>query len=294
MNHIRGSFLFFINWKEEDMKAIVAVMGMFLVTSSVFAGEVAKEGETSGLALEQKLARVYDLYRKDATVSLKPSEMQAGVGVVYTTGTQETFGLRQSVRALTTQVFASRGVGHGMEISVALPYSATSQHVETSGATLAKSSVFGGGDTTIRLLGTLPTKEVSTTAILSATLPTGKHELSHNEAHTSLGMSFSKVLRPAFVSGGASWERDWQSDINGLGYNVGMGFFLNHALSLGGEIAGAIVLNPEKGAVRDSQSMGVKVAYQTTPDFGVVVSTNIGIGTSAPQTSLGMTTYWRF
>lgn len=256
--------------------------------------QVAREPEPEGLGLEQKLTRVYDLYRKDATVSLKPSEMQAGVGVVYTTGTQETFGLRQSVRALTTQVFVSRGVGHGMEISVALPYSATSQRVETSDAVLEKKSVFGGGDTTIRLLGTLPTKEMSTTAILSATLPTGKHELSRNEAHTSLGMNFSKVLRPAFVSGGVSWERDWQSDINGLGYNVGMGFFLNHALSLGGEIAGLIVLNPKNGAARDTQSMGLKVAYQTTPDFGVVVSTNIGVGTSAPQASLGMTTYWRF
>ncbi|MEK7538412.1 MAG: hypothetical protein AAB552_01080 [Patescibacteria group bacterium] len=276
------------------MKAMFVAMGMLFAVNFAYAEEVAKEGEAEGLALEQKLARVYDLYRREATVSLKPSEMQAGVGVVYTTGTQETFGLRQSVRALTTQVFASRGVGHGMEISVALPYSATSRRVETSEATLAKSSAFGGGDTTIRLLGTLPTKEVSTTAILSATLPTGKHELSHNEAHTSLGASWSKVLRPAFVSGGASWERDWQSDVNGLGYNLGMGFFLNHALSLGGEIAGVLVLNPEMGAVQDTQSMGLKVAYQTTPDFGVVVSTNIGIGTSAPQSSLGMTTYWRF
>ena len=181
-----------------------------------------------------------------------------------------------------------------MEISVALPYSATLERMETPDSVLAKSSVFGGGDMTMRLLGTLPTKSVSTTAILSATLPTGKHELSRNEAHTSLGASWSKVLRPAFVSGGASWERDWQSAVNGFGYNVGMGFFLNHALSLGGEMAGVLVLNPEKGAMRDTQSMGLKVAYQTTPDFGMVVSTSIGVGTSAPQSSLGITTYWRF
>ncbi|MDO8572780.1 MAG: hypothetical protein Q7S11_03380 [bacterium] len=273
---------------------ILCAVSVGIMGTSVCAEEVVEEAKPEALGLEQKLARVYDLYRKNDAVSLKPNEMQVGIGVAYATSSQETFGVRQSTRTFTTQLFASRGIGAGIEVSAAVPYVATSQRAETSDAVLAKKTVFGMGDTTVRILGTLPTKEISATAIFSATFPSGKHELSRNETHTSLGGNLNKVLRPAFVSGGLAWEHDWESNANGLGYTIGLGFFLNHALSVGGEVNGVIALNPKTGAVRDNQSMGFKVAYQTMPDFGIVVSTNTSMGTNTPQTSLGVTTYWRF
>ncbi|MDO8603815.1 MAG: hypothetical protein Q7K40_00145 [bacterium] len=273
---------------------LIAVCALLIVTTSALAEEAIPVTNQDELGMDQKLARVYDLYRKGDTVSLKPSEMQMGVGVAYTTSNKETFGLRQSARTLSTQVFASRGIGSGMEVSVSVPYLAQSQRVETSSEALARNELYGIGDPTVRVMKILSTKEVSTTGILSVSLPWGKDELSRRETHTSLGASWSKVLRPAFITGGLTWERDWKSDVNGLGYNAGLGFFLNHALSVGGELSGVAVLNPKMGATRDSMALGLKVAYQTVPDFGVVVLTNFAVATDTPQSTIGVTTYWRF
>lgn len=275
------------------MKAkLIAVCVLLFVAMSASAEETATNKDELGM--DQKLARVYDLYRKGDAVSLKPNEMMVGVGVAYTTANTDTFGIRQSARALNTQVFASRGFGSGMEVSVSLPYIAQSQRVEMAGTILESKNVSGFGDPTIRMMKMFQTKDVGTTGILSVTLPQGDSELSRKETRTSLGASWSKVLRPAFVTGGLTWERDWKSNTNGLGYNAGLGFFLNHALSVGGEVAGVIALNPKVGAVRDTTTVGVKVAYQTTPDFGVVVMANFGVATSTPQSTIGVTTYWRF
>lgn len=275
------------------MKAkLIAICVLLFVSISASAEEPTINQDELGM--NQKLARVYDLYRKGDAVSLKPNEMMMGVGMAYTTANTNTFGIQQSARALNTQVFASRGFGSGMEVSVSLPYIAQSQRVETAGTILESKNVSGFGDPTIRMMKMFQTKDVGTTGILSVTLPQGNSELSRKETHTSLGASWSKVLRPAFVTGGLTWERDWKSNTNGLGYNAGLGFFLNHALSVGGEVAGVVALNPKVGAVRDTTTLGIKVAYQTTPDFGVVVMTNFGVATDTPQSTIGVTTYWRF
>ena len=274
---------------------LIAVLALLFVVSSVFAEEsTTATGSQDELGMDQKLARAYDLYRKGDTVSLRQSEIQMGVGVAYTTSNKNTFGIQQSSRALATQVFASRGFGTGIEVSVSMPYITQSQRVETADATLESNTISGFGDPTIRMMKMFQTKDVGTTGILSVTLPQGGNELSRKETHTSLGASWSKVLRPAFVTGGLTWERDWKSSVNGLGYNAGLGFFLNHALAVGGEISGVVALNPKAGAVRDITSLGLKVAYQTAPDFGAVVMTSFGVGTDSPQSTIGVTTYWRF
>jgi hypothetical protein len=276
------------------MKSVTASFCALLVAASTCAEEVSTAHTEGEIGMEQKLERVYDLYRKGDVVSLKKSETQVGVGIAYTTSNKEIFGLRQSGRSFSTQVIASRGIGAGMEVSVALPYMANSQRVETPDHVLSNITVSGIGDPTLRIIGALPTKEVSTTAIFAVTLPVGMKGLSRDEIHTSLGVSWSKVIRPAFVSGGLSWERDWKSDVNGLGYNAGVGFFLNHALSVGGEISGVIGIDPKKGTSRDQTTLGLKVAYQTTPDFGIVASVNFGVATDTPNVTVGVTSYWRF
>lgn len=277
------------------MKAkLIVICALLLIAGAASAEEAANTTGQDELGMNQKLARVYDLYRKNDAVSLKQNEMQVGVGIAYTTSNKETFGLRQNARSFNTQVFASRGFGGGTEISVSIPYIAQSQRVEMAATILESNTVSGFGDPTIRMMKMFQTKEVGTTGILSVTLPHGDSELSRKETHTSLGASWSKVLRPAFVTGGLTWEKDWKSNTNGLGYNAGLGFFLNHALSVGGEVSSVIALNPKIGTARDTTTLGFKVAYQTTPDFGVVAMANFGVVTDAPQSTIGVTTYWRF
>lgn len=276
------------------MKARYMVLCAVLGAHSAFAEDAPKTDISKEIGLEQKLTRVYDLYRRGDAVSLKSSETQLGIGLSYSTSENNTLGLRQNMRAFSTQAFASRGIGHGMELSVAVPFTVQSQRAETTDSVLGSKTFSGFGDPTLRLLGTLPTKDFTTTALFAATLPFGADGLSRRETHTSLGINVNKVLRPAFVSGGLSWEQDWKSGVSGVGYNLGFGFFLNHALSLGGGINGIMALNPKMGAPRDLASFGLKVAYQTTPDFGVVASTNFGLTADTPQVAIGATAYWRF
>jgi opacity protein-like surface antigen len=272
---------------------LIAVCALLIATSA-FAKDVVKTDNTKEIAMDQKLSRVYDLYRKGDAVSLNSKETMVGVGINYSINDKNTLGLRESTRALTTQAFASRGIGHGMEISVSAPYTVQSQNMTSGNEVLGNKTFSGFGDPTVRLMGTLPTKDFTTTLFASTTIPVGDTMFSPYGMHTSFGVNLNKVLRPAFVSGGLSWERDWKSGTNGVGYNAGVGFFLNHSLSVGGGINGILMLNPENGRARDLASFGLKIAYQTTPNFGVVASTNFGLTADTPPVAVGITAYWRF
>ena len=266
-------------------KNTAAVLAAMTVVSFAHAGEVG---------MDQKLEQVYDLYRKGDTVSLKPSEMQVGMGFSYQTSNKNTLGLEESESVLATQVFASRGFGEGIEASVAVPYLMRSARTGTIAAVLQDQSASGIGNPTFRIIKTLPTQNLSTSAVLVISPNWGSSKVSADDTHTSFGVSASKTLRPAFVSGGLSWEHDWRAGVNGIGYNAGIGFFLNHALSLGGQVSGVIVMNPKMGTARDTTALGIKAAYQATPDFGLVTSVDFGIGSDTSPATVGVTAYWRY
>lgn len=270
---------------------ICSVVICFVMNISALARENIPTNPEIGV--EQKLARVYELYQKGDVVSLRSNESQAGIGATYSLRDTETFGVRESSRILATQAYLSRGLGKGVEISVALPYLVASEVIATADTILAKQNITGIGDPTLRLIKEISDKESSIAVITAVSFPWGTREFSRNEIHSSLGVNWSKVLRPAFVSSGISWERDFESRVNGIGYRAGLGFFLNHALSVGGELVGVIKLNPEIGSARDSLTPGIKVAYQTRPDFGIVTTVNFGQTNDVP-TTVGITTYWRF
>lgn len=281
----------------ENRLKLISVMTVTLVAtlSSAFsnAESVSPQANDEELGMSQKLERVYDLYRRGNVVSLKQSEWQMGIGASYSTSNNISIDLMQSSRSIATQVFAGRGVGDGMEASVSMPYLVSKQYAETSSGTLFNETSSGYGDPTLRFVKMFPQKGVTAATVFAATLPVGSNKLSSKETHTSLGINLSKVLRPAFVSGGLTLERDWKSNVNGIGYSAGLGFFLNHALSVGGDIAGVAVLNPKPGMARDATTVGVKVAYQADPDVGIVVSASFGVGTNTPSATVGVSTYWR-
>lgn len=272
------------------------IVTLSLVTGILVSALASAEENTQKnqeIGLEQKLARVYELYQKGDAVSLQSHESQVGIGIAYSLRDTEMLGVRESSRILTTQAYLSHGLGKGVEISVALPYLVASEVIATIDTILAKQNIAGIGDSTLRLIKEIPNKESGIAVIIAVSFPWGARELSRNEIRSSLGTNWSKVVRPAFISSGLSWERDFENRVNGIGYRAGLGFFLNHALSIGGELVGVIKLNPEMGSVRDSLTPGIKVAYQTRPDFGTVTTVNLGQTNDVP-TTVGITTYWRF
>lgn len=269
----------------------LSLVAGILVSALASAEENIQKNQEIGL--EQKLARVYELYQKDDAVSLQSHESQVGIGVAYSLRDTEMLGVHESSRILTTQAYLSHGFGKGLEISFALPYLVASEVIATPNTILAKQNIAGIGDSTLRLIKEISNKESSIAVIVAASFPWGARELSRNQIRSSLGANWSKVVRPAFIVSGLSWERDIEDRVNGIGYRAGLGFFLNHALSIGGELVGVIKLNPEISSMRDSLILGIKVAYQTRPDFGIVTTVNLGQTNDVP-TTVGITTYWRF
>lgn len=271
----------------------VAMVAVLCLAGPALADEAVPRASEE-LAVNQKLERVYDLYRRDTVAMLKRGDVQVGVGAAYATQNGQSSELNLSARAFNAQLFVAVGVTESLEASITLPFVASSQRTNVGYVVLGKQSESGLGDPSLRLVKMVGSTGGNLSLILAATLPMGRKTLSSDETHTSLGLAWSKVLRPAFVSAGMAWERDWTSRRNGLSYQMGVGLFVNHAVSLGVEVAGVAVLNPKVGEVRDDSTLGLRLAYQVEPGFGLVVQATYATSSPQPQTTLGINGYWRY
>ena len=273
------------------IQCLVLTVLLTLVSSIAFAGD-AKNGEEIGL--DQKLQRLYELYRVGDTVSLKPHEFRLGIGLSYSGDSSEQLGVRLSSQTLATQVSLAYGITPWLEAAVSVPFQMGEQHLESTDKKLLDRRIVGVGGIGLRLISTIPTKTFETTAIFGVNFPTGDDRLGGNITQTTVGLNVAKILQPAFIFGGLSWERDWKNNTNGIGYNAGIGFYLNHYLSAGLEFSGVRILNPPKGGVYDTLSATVRLSYQATPSFGITPYLSHGLTPNAPDFVVGTSLQWRF
>lgn len=176
---------------------------------------------------------------------------------------------------MSTTGSISYGITDGIEISVAIPLIYQGHKAGDTQTTSLNTSRAGLGDITVGLAAALPVPWFSTTGFISMSLPTANRGMrsdgiGSSGVTSSMGFNVDKVMQPAFVYGGLSWERDWGRGKDGVGYTAGIGFFLNHALSIGAELGGVYLIKPDKGEPQDRISLVAKVSYQVSPSFGVV------------------------
>lgn len=224
---------------------------VFLMLVNIMVAFAEKPADPEEIGIDQKLQRLYELYRVGETVSLRPREFRFGLGAAYMVDDSDQLGVRFSSRGLTAQASLAYGITNWLEAAVNFPLQWSEQHVESRENRLLNRNIVGVGQAGLKLITTVPTDGFETTGIIGINFPTSDERFGSNAVRTSVGFNVAKVLQPAFVFGGLSWERDWKQSGDGIGYAAGLGFYLNHYLSAGLELTGVRMLNPSRGGIYD-------------------------------------------
>lgn len=250
--------------------------------------------DDTSLGIDEKLKAVYDLYRTSNVVTLKQHEFDIGLSFGYALNETRVLDLQDTARTLSAVTSVGYGITNGIQLSVMVPFLYQTHLAQDTTTTHLDTRASGLGDVTVGIAATLPTKTVSTTMLVSAMLPTADDDLGSKGVVTSAGFNVDKVMQPAFVYGGISWVRDWDAKKDSVGYNAGVGFFLNYALSIGAGLEGGFAFNPALGAAHDTMALVGKVSYQVTPSFGFTPSISLGLTEKSPDVALGLAMVWRF
>lgn len=271
---------------------ILSVTMLLLSGLACFAyAEEAKEPKELGL--DQKLERLYQLYRAGETISLKPREVRFSLGVAYAVDEEVLPGVRASRRSLGLQGALAYGLTDWLEAGISVPVKWDTLRVESTDTVLAREGSAGIGDIGTRFIAKLPVRAFEMTGILALTFPTGKDALGERGMQSSFGINIAKTIRPAFLFGGLAWQRNWQTARDGIVYTGGMGFYLNHALSAGVELAGTRLLNPPRGGAHDMATATIQVSYQMSSSLGITPYVSFGLTDSAPDAVIGFNVLWR-
>jgi outer membrane putative beta-barrel porin/alpha-amylase len=274
-----------------SIRSIVLAVLLSFAVLPAYAEESKKIEE---LGTDEKLQRLYELYRVGETVSLKPHESLLGLSVAYAFSDKNELGTHTSNSSLSLQGSFAYGITDRLEASVIVPLQWNQNRLETSDTTLVNTSVAGLGDVGVQLLATLPVKAFEMTGVLGITFPTGREGLGQTGIRSLIGLNVATILRPAFLFGSLAWQRDWERDVNGITYTGGIGFYLNYSLSAGLQISGTRFLNPPRGRIHDTASATVQVSYQMTPTFGISPYMSFGLTDSAPNVAIGFNLSQRF
>lgn len=266
---------------------------LVLFCGVVFSAHAAEQREGDEIGLDQKLARLYQLYRSGETVSLKPREMRFGLGVAYAVDEETALGVRASNRSLGLQGSFAYGITDWLEWGIGIPVQWDTLRVETADKVLARQDSAGIGDLNMRFVVALPVRSFEVTGVLALTFPTGRSAGGESGLWSSLGFNVAKNIRPAFLFGGLVWQRNWETGRDGIGYTGGLGFYLNHALSAGVELSGTRFLHPPRGGTRDVAAATVRASYYITPSFGIAPYVSFGLTDSAPDAIVGFHLFWR-
>lgn len=276
------------------MRIFIVVPSFILCWLLLVHSDVAAQEAIETIGLDQKLERLYELYRAGETVSLARNEKRFNLSVAYAAEDQNMLGIQASGSSLTLSGAFAYGFANTLELEVTVPLRWDASRIESLEERLADESVFGLGGVGVRLIAALPTKGFETTAIFSLSLPTGLKEFEADHLSSLIGINVAKVMRPAFVFGGLAWQHDWSKGIDALAYSGGAGFFLNHTLSLGIEVGGIRYVNPQIGGAYDTISATTRVTYQATPSFGIAPFLGVGLTDSASDAMVGANLFWRF
>ena len=267
----------------------LAVLLSFAVLPA-FADEPTKIEE---LGLDQKLQRLYELYRSGETVSLKTHESRFNLGISYAFNDKNDLGLHTSNRSLVLQGSFAYGITDRLEAAISVPMQWNQNRIETPEKIYVHQSLAGLGDMGVRFITTFPVKQFEMTGVFGLAFPTGRAGIGQSGIRSTIGINVAKIVRPAFLFGGLGWQRDWHTGVNGITYSGGVGFYLNHVLSAGMELSGTRFLNPPRSGIYDSASAIVQVSYQLTPTLGITPYVSHGLTDGTPNV-VGFTISRRF
>lgn len=264
------------------IRFVCAVFCLALLVGAPTQAQEKSKKDTPQLGLEQKLKEVYQLYRVGEVPTLNQNQVRVGLSLSYAADGDNTLSSSRSSRSIVANLSLGYGLTNDLELSLNAPVIWSEHRVEADRGHSDSRSSFGFSNPTVTLIAALPTRTVQTNAVLSVTPPVGADEVSSDAWQTAIGGNVNWSMKPVFVYGGLSWNRDWKNSVNSIGYNAGLSLFLNHRIAAGVNFSGRSVITTEKNVsvkARDTMTASLRASYRVTPSVGI--NTTIGTGLTA-------------
>lgn len=164
-----------------------------------------------------------------------------------------------------------------------------SSNNESSSETVLGNLNLGVSYNLLKATETLPT----ITTQISAEVPLGYAE-NENVAIT-IGISANKSFDPAFIYGGISYTEEIGGNrLDGLSYQAGVGFSLNHRLALGLEYSNEYKFSNTQFSSNESSLMTVRTIFMWDKNTTIEPRVSFGLNDSAPDSIVGVSLSRRF
>ena len=251
---------------------------------SVFSWSAAIAQEDVELSVEEKVQAAYEAYSANDQVTLNRGPWRANLVFGMEHRNVSLLGLGNVEQTLwTSELTLGYGLTEAMELSVTIPYGFTQQELNQFGGELLSESDSGLGRLQFGVAHAIPNSFGSLAAFGRVALDTGTGAFADRGTETTIGLNASKVMRPAFVYGGINWGRNWETDLNSLGWTAGLGFSLNEQLSVGSEVVGSYLLDDPIGTSRQSHQINVRATWLITEDLALSPAVSLGASGDAPD-----------
>jgi len=282
-----------------------------LVIINIFTLPILAEEQEIGTEQEDHNSR---LFLRMSTIILKPGQKSIGIATSYSNSMQGLQTTRQASVATTLRL----ALTEGMEVSATIPFAwrqfETDNHVDE---TRQRKDGSGVGDISLGAKFLLFNEEVSSpevVALLGVGIPTNDNnygdDIAIGTGHYSMSLELSalKSLDPATFFGSLSYTHYFDREFGGrdikrgesLDYSLGVGYALNHRLTLStrvsGSFSGELEIDSETVQFSDREPVLLENSLTFAWDRETTIDPSIafGLNDDAPDTIFGLSISRRF
>ncbi len=258
------------------------------------------------------------LFLRMSTIILKPGQKSIGIATSYSNSMQGQAPLEKTTRQISVATTLRLALSERMEVSATIPLAwrqfEKDNYVDE---TREKRDGSGLGDISLGAKFLLFNEEVSSPEIVASLgvgIPTNDNNYGDDVAigtghySVSLGLSALKSIDPATFFGSLSYthyfdrkfgERDVKRG-GSVDYNLGVGYALNHRLTLSsrvhGSFSGKLEIDSEVAQFSDKEPVLLEnnITFAWDRETTIDPSITLGLNDDAPDTTFGLSISRRF
>ncbi len=271
-------------------KNLIIVCLFLFASFSVFAEETIGEKDAS---MESHL-----LFLRDTTVLLQKGDQRIGLSFVMTNDEQKVFTTSVSQRVFSLALSYSLGIGYGAELFASIPASYTKTKQYDSFFNVNKeedSSSFN--NLILGIKKTLVVQDADKPEIvgaLSFSSPiTEKSKSYPTDTAVNANITVIQSVDPVVLYGGESVTYPFSgNEGNTYGFRFGSAFAVNHKIAFGGELSMNKMQN-NKSTLSPISVLTLRETYSVNKKFSVEPAISFGLSESSPDTTFGLSFFWR-
>ncbi|MEY3783899.1 MAG: hypothetical protein RLZZ230_221 [Candidatus Parcubacteria bacterium] len=267
---------------------LIFVFCFVLTVNRAFATDVG---------VEEKIKRVYELYLQNSTVTLDKNAWRAGLDLSYLHDEKALGFTQYESRGATAQMSLNYGVMKDVELYAALPITWSNQKSNDALFNLgAEKSITQVGSLQLginyNLLNATDILPTITTQ-LAVMVPIGNAQ--NNNVAVTAGVSLNKSFDPAFIYGGLHYTKGIGGDkSDGLAYQLGVGFSVNHRIALGLEYSGGYVYSTTAFSSKETSMITARTTFMFDKNTIIQPRVSLGLNDSAADSIVGVNVSRRF